>query len=463
MGKMIRQPMGEGKADSMTTNRLAGKKRAVAWRRSATALGIAGMLATASALTSWLASDTPPSPHLAGQHTVGAQSTHGADRTGDHYRERWHGAYLSSSDDRYAGDPGNPPGNQVGLDVAISGNTAVVAAPGQNKAGAAFIYERAAKGKPWRLIKPLLDPRGAADDFYAWAVAISSTKAGTYVAVGGNDNNGLPDFINIYKGSGTTWHKQATIKDPGPSWQDMFGDSLAISSDVLVIGASCNNDDSGETYISVHGADGWHMVGSIADPLDRASDFFGQSVAVSGNRVLIGALDRAYVYAISGDQVLQQAIINNPGPSSNNFGNSVALQGTTALIGAPDGILYAPNQPPLGPGAAFVYTLKGKSWVRRAKLVAPANAKGDEFGFSVAISGADSVIGQPVFGANKCGTAFAFAGSGATWKERAQLVNHTCTGFDAFGYSVAVSGTSSVIGAPGTNDQAGAFYVRTIP
>jgi FG-GAP repeat len=79
------------------------------------------------------------------------------------------------------------------------------------------------------------------------------------------------------------------------------------------------------------------------------------------------------------------------------------------------------------------------------------------------MSGEDFVIGQPVYGQNACGTAFAFVPSGSTWRSKEQLVNHVCTGSDIFGWSVAASGTTAVIGAPGTNKNAGAFYVRTIP
>jgi hypothetical protein len=125
----------------------------------------------------------------------------------------------------------------AGFSVAASGDTAVVAAPGtKKKAGAAgvfkFVYLRVGvqpERVAWTREASLPDPRNISDDEYAWATAVSSTKSATYIAIGGNDNNGQRDFVYIYEGSGKTWHLQAKIGDPGTSFADMFGDSLAMS------------------------------------------------------------------------------------------------------------------------------------------------------------------------------------------------------------------------------------------
>ena len=345
--------------------------------------------------------------------------------------------------------------NQQGLSVSISGNIAVSSVPGaNNNTGVAYIYDRYEHGGgQWDKKWALPDPRKAEGDYYSWSVAISSTTAGTYVAIGGNDNNGEPDFVYVYKASGNVWQQEAKIPDPGNNYLDMFGDALAISSTTLVVGASCENDYRGAAYIYQRSGTQWNRMASMSDPLGNSGDGYGYSVAVSGNTVLVGDLDVAYAYTRTpGQGWPQTAAIKNPGPSNDNFGQSVTLSGTTAVIGAP----YAVQ----GEGAAYVFQLSGTTWTQRQELAEPG---GGEFGWSVAMSGSELLIGEPIYGIPSCGTAYAFKLSGTKFAELGQMADPSCTAGAKFGFSVALTGTFGIIGAPDTNNDQGTNYIQPLP
>jgi hypothetical protein len=447
------------------------------WRR-VTRLRMAGPLVIATALAMCLATACSAA-HPAGQAQSAKWSGHraaGSAQHGDSARRWGHSGYGSTwsrgSHGRARSAWGlstvfnGTTGNLDGFSVAISGKTAVIAAPGtKSNAGSSHVYNYIFRrsGSQWAKVATLPDPRGLANDEYAWSVAISSSKAGTYVAIGGNNTNGQPDLVYIYKGSGKTWSLEATLRDPGNSYEDMFGDALAISSTTLVVGASCVDYNSGAAYIYERSGSHWLREASMRDPLDRENDTFGGSVAVSGDTVLIGSNGQGYVYTHKpGHGWPQTAVIRNPGPPA-NFGLTVTLSGKTAVIGAPGPAPNTPDPGSLSAGTAYLYTLKGTAWSRRQKLTAPAGIHGDEFGYAVAMTSSRLLIGMPTYGKIDCGNALVFTPSGGKWDFHGQVKDPACTAGDQFGYAVALYEATGVIGAPGTNSGQGANYELPLP
>lgn len=368
------------------------------------------------------------------------------------------GSWAAAGFSRAAAPAAVSPDNQ-GYSVAIGGHTAVISLPGFNqKTGSAYISSYLfGRGRPgWRHQATLHDPRGLSDDQYAWAVAVATTKTTTYVAIGGNDNNGHPDRVYIYAGSGKTWHLQATITDPGGNSKDMFGDSVAMSATTLVIGASCQQNFIGAAYIYQRSGSTWKLAASERSPVQRADYYYGQSVAVSRNRVIVTAENvnesgAAYVYTRTpaGSWPLT-ATIGNPIKAKEGFGLSSALSGTTAVIGAWTYKSYS--------GAAYVYELIGTTWKEKQRLTSPVSG-GGEFGFSAAMTATTVLIGEPSFGdPGDCGTAYAYKLSGGRWVENKHIDDPHCTSGAEFGFAVAISGKYGAFGAPGTNHSEGASY-----
>lgn len=356
------------------------------------------------------------------------------------------------------------PNDQFGCSVAVSGTTAVIGANALDKnSGAAYVYVRS--GTTWRRQATLTDPADGEGDLFGSSVAVSSTAAGTIAVIGapGAGANGA-GLAYVYVRSGKTWRRQATLTDPDGQAEDNFGAAVAVSGTTAVIGAYGVNKTRGAAYMYARSGGTWQLQAGFDDPSGHLSDEFGWSVTVSGATAVVGdpgrelsstehAAGAAFVYVRSGTTWRRQAAFYDPGATGpDSFGMSVSLSGSTAVIGA--------NETKNGQGAAYIYQRSGTAWHRIARLTAPHPTDYSGFGGSVAISGVRALIGDPLALLTLCGTAFEFTRSGqGTWHERARLVNPGCAGGDDFGASVALSGTTALIGAPGKHSA----YEQTVP
>jgi hypothetical protein len=356
------------------------------------------------------------------------------------------------------------PGDQAGARVAISGATAVIGAPGVDGGrGAVFVFVRS--GKTWQLQATLRDPRRRANEGFGATVAVSSTSSGTFVLVGAPEQS-VPEQAYVFARSGKTWYRQATLAGPSGSLYDSnddFGYAVALSATTAVV--STNQADTnlgGPIYVFARSGKTWNRQAILDDPDGGSEMNFGGSIAVSGASIVVGASNRgcAFVFTRSGQKwTVQAALVETgetaacPAEPSDSFGSSVAISGSTVLIGAGD-------EPT---GQAFVFTRSGTTWSRQAELTDPRNADSGNFGFSVALSGGTALVGAPFLATTHCGTGYEFTGSGKTWRERAALVNPGCSDSDEFGFSVAESGSTALVGAPDFNKGAGAAYWQTLP
>ena len=228
-----------------------------------------------------------------------------------------------------------------------------------------------------------------------------------------------------------------------------------------MVGAYCDTDNLGAAYIFHRSGSTWTQQVKLLDPGNNPGANYGNAVAVSGNTVLVGAVDAAYVYTNeAGQGWVQTATLAKPGTSDDNFGESVAISGTTAVIGAPGSV---PGSSTLLPGAAYVYTGSGSSWTRHQKLTYPAGTTGDDFGYALAMNSTTMLIGMPIYGATGCGTAYVYKSSGGPWTEQARQADPACQNGDNFAFSVALYGTYGVYGAPCLNNHLGAVYLKKLP
>jgi hypothetical protein len=201
----------------------------------------------------------------------------------------------------------------------------------------------------------------------------------------------------------------------------------------------------------------------------EASDFFGFSVALDGDTAVVGAYQEdpdlgggpltgagsAYVFVRSGSTWSQQAKLNaDDAEAGDEFGQSVAISGDTVLVGAR---LEDPDMgggPLTDAGSVYVFTRNGMAWDQQAKLNADDAEADDRFGYSVALDGDTAVVGAyqedpdlgggPLTGA---GSAYVFVRSGTTWSQEAKLNAADAEAEDVFGVSVAISGDTVLIGA----------------
>jgi len=143
-------------------------------------------------------------------------------------------------------------------------------------------------------------------------------------------------------------------------------------------------------------------------------------------------------------------------PTDEEFGYSVAIDGNTAVVGAPE---YN------GTGAAFVYEYTAAGWVFDEQLVNDSSS-GDHFGHSVDIDGDVIIVGVPYgdYGSGATGYAMCYQRGASAWAYLSALEPEADSISDLFGWSVAVSGDTAVVGSPrddGIAPDAGAIYIYT--
>ena len=346
-----------------------------------------------------------------------------------------------------------------GISVAISGSTAVVGAYGRNSyTGAVYVFVR--HGRTWFRRAELTAADGAAGDGFGISVAIS----GSTVVVGAlwKANDGA---VYVFVRSGRTWSQQAELAAPDGDAENAFGWSVAISGSTVVVGNG-DNPNSGAVYVFVRSGTNWSQQAQLTAD-GSTDDWFGYSVAISGSTAVVGAVQGSastpapgsgvvYAFVRSGTTWSQQAELTAADSNVNDaFGWSVAISRSTMVVGAigtnsATGALYV--------GAAYVFVRAGKTWSQQAELTAPEGAAYDNFGDSVAISGSTVVVGA--FGRNSfTGAAYVFVRSGKTWSQRAKLTAADGATNDQLGQSVAISESTTVVGADGRNSYTGAVYV----
>lgn len=137
------------------------------------------------------------------------------------------------------------------------------------------------------------------------------------------------------------------------------------------------------------------------------------------------------------------------GSINERFGVSVAMSGDTVVVGAPSNNFWDENT-----GSAYIYIRSGNTWSIQQKITADDNALGDQFGYSVAISGNTVFIGAP---ADDNGSVYVFKRSGTVWSQQQKLTASDGEYEDGFGTAISVSDYTLVIGAPFT-DNGGAVY-----
>ncbi|MEO7317590.1 MAG: hypothetical protein ABIZ56_01235 [Chthoniobacteraceae bacterium] len=240
--------------------------------------------------------------------------------------------------------------DHYGSAVAISGTRVVVGASGHifgavRDIGRAYVYDLAS-GTPTVPVATLENPSPTQGDFFGYAVAISGTR----VVVGAyGDETGAPDAGSAYVydlTSGTPAVPVATLPNPHPVAQDQFGSAVAISGTRVVVGSV--GDDTGafaagSAYVyDLANATPAVPVLTLHNPDPVSVGLFGNSVAISDGRVVIGAYGNApggsaYVYALDGaTPTVPVAALHNPGPAAgDSFGWSVAIDGPTIAIGTP--------------------------------------------------------------------------------------------------------------------------------
>ncbi len=235
------------------------------------------------------------------------------------------------------------------------------------------------------------------------------------------------------------------------------------------------------TVFRRHPAATWAQLAELTASVRTKQDWFGISIAISGNTVVVGAFDSnieefgsAYVFVkpASGWQNMTQTAELLSSDNGQGFGTSVAISGNTIVVGAANPSNFE-NQA-TGPGAAYVFVKPANGWANateNAKLTASDGQDGDAFGNSVAISGNTIAVGA-IFASDSnndsfAGKSYVFVQPAGGWSgnlnQTAELTASDSALLSYMGCSVAISGNTVVAGSYGQNNFQGSAYVFVEP
>ncbi|QIP18013.1 hypothetical protein G8759_29870 [Spirosoma aureum] len=292
---------------------------------------------------------------------------------------------------------------------------------------------------------------GAANDRFGYSVSIS----GDYAIVGAYQktigSNAAQGAVYVFMRSGSSWTQQQQLVASDGATNDYFGFSVAISGDYAIVGAQNktigSNSGQGVAYVFTRSGSSWTQQQRLVASDGAFNDYFGFSVAISGDYAIVGAQNKtigstptqgaAYVFMRSGSSwTQQQRLVASDGAIYDLFGYSVAISGDYAIVGAYQKAIGGKS----AQGAAYVFMRSGSSWTQQQRLVASDGVDFDYFGVSVSISGDYAIVG----GQNKT---YVFMRSGSSWTQQQRLVASDGAAADRFGYSVSISGDYAIVGA----------------
>ena len=362
----------------------------------------------------------------------------------------------------------------LGRSVSLDGDTAVVGAAGSDvggaeSQGAAYVFVRS--GDAWTQQAKLTAPDGAAGDEFGFAAAIAGDTivvGARFAAIDGINGHGA---AYVFVRSGDTWTQQAKLAADDGAAYDEAGFSVAIDADTVLVGAPFANGSQGKAYVFTRVGTDWTPEATLVADDGAASDRFGLALAVEGDTVIAGSPSAeigangyqgaAYVFARNAGTWSQQTkLTGSDSAAFDEFGVSVALDAGTAIVGAHYAdVVFA------GQGAAYAFVHDGDVWSEQGKLVSDDAFFGDEFGFSVALSGDTAAVGAlfaDAGGTENEGEAYIFSRTGGTWTQAAKLFPDTATEGGEFGIGVSVDGDTAIVGAesaPVDGEFRGAAYV----
>ncbi len=261
---------------------------------------------------------------------------------------------------------------------------------------------------------------------------------------------------------------------------DFYGNSVDVHNDLAVVGAYYDDNpgiNSGSVYVLDRGASNtWLQVAKLSpmDGTSSAGDWFGYSVAIDGDYVVVGASEEggngaAYVFqkgASSSSWTQVARLVDPTGAAGDKFGYSVSISGNYILVGAPQDEPTANVNDNHGSASVFLRT--GSVWSFVSKHTASDAAIKDFFGSSVSIDGDYAAVGSPAddyLGKIDAGTTYILRKSaGNVWSEIAHQHASDYLAYDYYGTSVSLSGSNLLVGSP-QNDvsgkaNAGSVYVH---
>ena len=379
-----------------------------------------------------------------------------------------------------------------GASVAISGDFAIIGANQEKKdadnseeniltdAGAAYIFKN--ESGEWIFYQKIVASDRSGGDYFGHSVAID----GDFIVVGApqedEDENGQNTKLNtgsayVFKNIGGNWTEIQKICASDRNTQDWFGCSVGISGNDIVIGAYAQGTDenggnqtdmAGAVYYFKNQGGTWTETQKMVAHDRRTADYFGASLAIEGNRLVVGAYLQDYnangytpktnagaVYYLEKENntwTIKQKLVADDRKAESNFGYSVSISGDYIIVGAH---YHDESSSLTSSGAAYIFKYSSNTWEQQTKLIPSDLEANDRFGQSVAISGNYAIVGadledHDINGGNNfsnAGSAYLFELQDNNWVQIQKLCASDRSLNDSFGYKVAIQGYNFIVTA----------------
>jgi hypothetical protein len=307
-------------------------------------------------------------------------------------------------------------GSHFGQDLALDGDRLVVGAPGHvgdDRRGAVFVFQRQASGNWTQQARVSVAPDGSA------RIGQDVDVDGDTILVGSRAYSSSSVHVLEQHASGV-WLEAAHL-DNGA---DSFGTSFSIHGDTALVRDSSADVDgqtyAGKAFVYERTADGWQRATELVSPDTDGGTFFGSAVALHGDTALVGEAGdgekapeagAAHVFTReTAGWAAQAKLLAEDGNEDEALGTSVALDGDRAVVGAGDPHTRLADRT-LGPraGAGYVFADGEDGWEQRSKLRA---ADGALTSWQAALDAERVLVGEP--GKNnangfEAGSAYVFA------------------------------------------------------
>lgn len=360
--------------------------------------------------------------------------------------------------------PGDSAANEFGRAVTLSGDTALIGAPGDGDdgidAGAAYVFVKS--GTEWIEQSKFTRGDGSGYNRFGWTVSLSGDTAMISSISDSNENGPEAGAVYVFVRDGSIWSPQAKLTPFDESWASSssadapilnFGISLSLDGDTAIVLTFWEVNENSPVYVFTRNGTEWSQQAKLKLAewfySFNPTDWRGATLSLSGDTALIGAPrhEAAYVFVRTGTQWTEQARLKANDPSGGDeFGLSVSLDGDIALIGA-----HRDDDNGTDSGSAYVFQRIGTEWSQQAKLLPDDGESGDGFGWAVSLSGESALIGAFADDDNgiDSGSAYVFVYNGAVWSQQAKLTPADGASNEFFGGAVSLSGGTALIGATG--------------
>ncbi len=277
--------------------------------------------------------------------------------------------------------------------------------------------------------------------------AVSMAVSDQWAAIGASEDSdhGIDaGAVHVFRRDGAGWVEHSKLFGSGPSFEANFGLSVALSGNRIVVGApysDASGNNSGLAYVFEYNGSAWVQQAVLLGDGVHANDNFGY-VSIEGDRIAIGAPGTrshegaVYVFRFKDSAWVQETRLRPDVAGS--FGNSVALSTDRLIVGARSDDTVGSDA-----GAAYVFGFSGSEWVQEAKLF-PDEPGTKVFGTAVSLSGDCAAVSSRT--PSISGWVYLFQRDAGAWPQETKLTRADEGAIDHFGYALQLSGQRLLVG-----------------